>query len=223
VLHSFTGADATTGFTGDTDGAHPFAGVIQGPDGNFYGTTFNGQPSATASSHGTVFKMDPAGHVTILHYFTPVAVGDGLSPESALIRARDGFFYGTTVSSLVSGGATVFRISAAGAFTKLHTFTGTERGFSTSSLLEATDGNFYGVLESGTVIPTQGLVYRITPAGSTTVLHAFASGDGVYPSDSLIQASDGNLYGTTLLGGSGTLGTVFRITNPGGVFSQAVA
>jgi uncharacterized repeat protein (TIGR03803 family) len=164
VLHSFTGV----GF-GDGDG--PLAPLIQATDGNFYGTTSSGG----TSNAGTVFQMTPSGTVTILHAFTGGMGGiDGAIPEAALIQATDGNFYGATYSGGTSNGGTV---------TVLHTFTGgTDGSHPFAALIQATDGNFYGTTGNGGASgPDRGTVFRMTPAGAVTVLHAFGVTDGANP------------------------------------------
>jgi uncharacterized repeat protein (TIGR03803 family) len=102
----------------------------------------------------------------------------------------------------------------AGTFTVLHAFEGVD-GSTPVSVLQATDGNFYGTTASGGPAPSSGTVFRMTPAGDLAVLHTFSGTDGL-PPNSLIQAADGNLYGTTP-GDTGTgAGNVFELTLPGG-------
>ena len=212
ALYSFTGKDG--------DGANPKAALIQGTDGNFYGTTYYGGTTGTgASSAGTVFKITPAGVETVIYSFTGKN-GDGANPAAGLIRDADGNFYGTTYfggstsvgvfgpgSGLYSSG-TVFKITATGVETVLHSCTGSTGDGSNpaAGLILGADGNFYGTTYYGgtpfqgpqdAVILTAGTVFKITPAGVETVLISFNFGDGENPSASLIQGSDGNFYGTT--------------------------
>jgi uncharacterized repeat protein (TIGR03803 family) len=205
ILHAFTG--------GTTDGAYPYAALIQATDGNFYGTTGGGG----TDNDGTVFKMTPSGTVTILHAFTS-GTTDGAHPEAALIQATDGNFYGTTNGGGTGGDGTVFKMTPGGTVTILHAFMGatTDGAYPQASLIQATDGNFYGTTGGGGT-SNYGTVFKMTPSGTVTILHAFAGGttDGVYPQASLIQATDGNFYGTTLEGGAEGPGTVFKITPSG--------
>jgi uncharacterized repeat protein (TIGR03803 family) len=209
---------------GGTDGVFPVS-VLDGGDGNFYGTTASGGPPP---SSGTIFRMTPAGAVTVLHAFSGGM--DGAVP-GAIIQAADGNFYGATGPT--ADGGTVFKMTPAGTFTTLHTFDGTDGFAPTGPLVQASDGNFYGSTSFGGNVGCQlsgqglvsgcGTIFKMTPGGTVTVLHSFAGGtaDGAKPS-SLIQASDGNFYGTTTFGG-GTgctlgqgCGTVFSMT-PAGV------
>jgi uncharacterized repeat protein (TIGR03803 family) len=215
------------------DGAQPTTGVIQGSDGNFYGTTSSGGATSAACTVGcgTVFMLTPAGVETVLHSFTGLG-GDGARP-SGLIQGSDGKFYGTTIAGGASancadsgGCGTVFEMTPAGVTTVLHAFTGTGgdgRG-PYGGVIQGSDGSFYGTTNSGgaNVSSTSpagcGTVFKITSTGVETVLYSFncSAGDGEQPQAGLIQGSDGNFYGTTYQGGSGSGGTVFGIT-PAGV------
>ena len=144
TLHNFAGQP--------NGGAIPYAKLVRGTDGNFYGTTHSGG----TDNDGTVFKMTPSGTLTVLHSFT--AQGDGTEPSAGLIQASDGNFYGTT------------------------------------------GGDSSGNCAAGDC----GTVFKITPSGTLTTLYIFrpGQGDGGYPRDALVQASDGNFYGTTSSGGT---------------------
>src|SRR6185436_11950559 len=125
------------------DGASPRAGLIQGTDGNFYGTTSEGGTSGA----GIVFKIDVVGTFTALHRFS---VGDGAFPYAAPIQAIDGSFYGTTRGGGVHGCGTVFKIDAAGTLTTLYSFSGSTDGAEPyAGLTEGSDGNFYGTTSAG--------------------------------------------------------------------------
>jgi uncharacterized protein (TIGR03437 family) len=188
---------ATFPANGVADPGAPYGtGVVQAPDGNFYGTTYTGGPSQT----GTVFQMTPGGNLTILHIFGGT---DGASPQSGLIVGKDGNLYGTTPT-------TIFKITTAGVFTLL--YNGSQVNGRLNGLLQASDGNFYGTSQG-----TNGAIFKITPTGTFTVLHQFNLSDknGDVPQGQLIQASDGNLYGTTESAGGNSAGTIFKITTSG--------
>jgi uncharacterized repeat protein (TIGR03803 family) len=203
VLHNFSSA---------TDGATPFSGLIQGTDGNFYGTTFRG---GTAGA-GIAFVMTPAGDVTVLHSFTGFTTTDGASPAAGLIQATDGNFYGTTYSGGDSGVGTVFQMTPAGSVSVLHSFTGADGSRPYAALIQGFDGQLYGMTSDGGA-SNFGTVFAISLTGTFNPLHPFSggAGDGATPYAALVQAIDGNLYGMTFAGGVSGLGTVFKITTGG--------
>lgn len=123
-------------FTGGVDGAAPKGTLVQGKDGNFYGTT---------SGPGTVFKITPDGTFTTLHTLDSA---DGLGVFGTLALGPDGDFYGTTVLS-APGAGTIFKITPAGTFTTLHTFDVTDGNSPSGGLVLGADGNFYGTTTSG--------------------------------------------------------------------------
>jgi uncharacterized repeat protein (TIGR03803 family) len=219
VLHLFPASPA--------DGIFP-SSLIQGSDGNYYGTTGGGG----AHGAGTVFELTPEGVETILYNFGE-APGDGGLPDG-LIQGSDGNFYGTTFAGGgVNKAWTVFRLTPQGVATTLYSFSGSfnySTGESTDGagpggqLIQGSDGNFYGVtLEGGVNVNTGkggplygGTVFKVTPEGVETILHSFSgAADGAVP-NALVQGSDGNFYGTTSAGGKSLSGTMFQLT-PAGV------
>ncbi|MFZ0913075.1 MAG: choice-of-anchor tandem repeat GloVer-containing protein [Candidatus Korobacteraceae bacterium] len=206
TLHTFDG----------TDGNNPQAGVIQATDGNFYGTTFSGGTSNyCVGGCGTVFKMTPGGSLTTLHSFSGT---DGYNVYAGLVEGTDGNFYGTTFNGGAHNVGEVYKITPSGTLTVLYTFcsqTGcTDGDYPRAALMQATDGNFYGTTFQGGAYG-QGTVFAITPSGSLTTLYSFCpqSGcaDGANPIGGVIQASNGNFYGTTYNGGNNNAGTVFGL------------
>ena len=214
VTLTVTAQSVLYSFAGGSDGADPQAGLIQGADGNFYGTTYNGG----ANGLGAVFQITPAGVETVLYSFA--RGGDGEYPSASLIQGADGNFYGTTVDGGANGAGTVFRITPAGIETVLWSFGSvSDGGYPLAGLIQGADGNFYGTTTGGGAnYNNNGTIFKITPAGVETMLYSFASaaGDGADPQASLIQGADGNFYGTTYQGGTNNFGTVFQIT-PAGV------
>ena len=202
TLHSFSGYPS--------DGDSPYAGLVQASDGNLYGTTNTGG----ANGWGTVFKMTPSGTLTILYSFT--GGSDEGVPGTALIQAKDGNLYGTTAGGGASGNGTVFKITTSGTLTTLHVFSGSD-GAGPNGLIQAKDGNLYGTTYGGGANGDNGTVFQLTPLGMLTTLYSFSGSDGYQPFAALIQAKDGNLYGTTEFGGPNFTfpsnlgyGTVFR-------------
>jgi len=203
-------------FTNDGDGGcKPTAGLVQGTDGNFYGTT----SSCGSGSGGTVFKITSNGTLTALHDFAPSGE-DGGQPYAGLIQATDGNFYGTTTAGgTQQGGGTVFKITPNGTETVLYSFTCSEGCTPYGGLVQGSDGNFYGTTRNGgTNGNNNGVVFKLTGDGGFTLLHTFVGTDGGQPYASLIQATDGNFYGTNSVGGARDGGTVFKIT-PNGVLT----
>jgi uncharacterized repeat protein (TIGR03803 family) len=208
-------------FKAGRDGSNPYANVILDAKGNLYGTTtIDG-----TYGYGTVFVVSPAGKETILHSFTGTG-GDGANPISPLIRDSAGNLYGTTVYGGNFGGAcgalgcgTVFKIDRSGKETVLYQFTGSlgDGMYPQQGVVGDSDGNLYGTNFNGGAYGF-GTVFRLGASGTETVLHSFNAftGDGYYVLGGfLLRDSDGNLYGTTELGGSIGGGTVFKLDASG--------
>lgn len=201
-----------------TNGALPFS-MVQGFDGNLYGTTQNGG----AVGYGSVFKITPQGTLTTLYSFcNQDACANGSLPQTGLILGTDGNFYGTTFGGGGSGCdcGTIFRIAPSGTLTKLHSFQGNDGAFPFSGLIQASNGIFYGTADTAGA-HGQGTVFKMTAAGKVTTLYSFClqpgCADGAQPFGALMEGTDGNFYGTTEQGGTSGLGTLFQIT-PAGVF-----
>ncbi len=218
-LHNFDG----------TDGTQPEPWLVQATDGNFYGTTAQGGKTAACSSSsgcGTFFKITPSGALTTLYRFcSHTSCTDGVGP-GPLVQAPSGEFYGTTGTGGANGDGTVFKITPSGSLTTLYAFcsrSGCSDGNEPVSLLQAPGGDFYGTTHGGGA-NRRGTVFKITPTGALTTLYSFCSQsncpDGEGPG-ALVQAANGDLYGTTFYGGAhGTVagnggGTVFEITTAG--------
>jgi uncharacterized repeat protein (TIGR03803 family) len=182
--------------------------LVQGPDGNFYGTTAQGGPRGS----GTVFRVTPAGVLTTL-------VSDQANPAAGLVVGNDGLLYGLTSAGGAFGGfGTVFKMTTNGALTTIAVLNGVNGENPQSGLVLARDGNFYGTSPQGGT-NSIGNVFRVTPAGVVTSLVSFDSSSlGGGPSAGLALGPDGNLYGITPFGGAAGLGTIFKITT-GGTFT----
>jgi uncharacterized repeat protein (TIGR03803 family) len=200
VLHNFSGGN---------DGSGPYAAPIQGSDGNFYGTTdFGG-----AISQGTFYKVTPSGTYTMLYTFDGT---HGSNPVGQLVQGSDGNFYGTTELGGTNSNGVVYKITPSGKLTVIYNFDGSVHGgLPVSPLVQGSDGNFYGTtLSYGT--STGGVIFKITAAGRLTVLHNLnGTTDGAKPFAGLVQATDGNFYGSTTSGGSTGGGTIYKITSAG--------
>ena len=193
------------------DGANPGARLVQATNGNFYGTTQNGG----TNGYGTVFKITPSGKLTTLHSFDG---NDGVDPYAGLLQATNGSLYGTTQNGGANNNGTLFKITPSGKLTTLHSFDGPDGELPYGALVQGTNGNLYGTTQMGGDSGV-GTVFKITPSGKLTTLYSFCSQtgcpDGEFPYAGLIQATNGNLYGTTAFGGAGSDGTVFKITSSG--------
>ena len=241
VLYAFSG----NGF----EGYSPSTPLIQASDSKLYGMTNRGGVTPN-SADGAIFSLSLSGTLTNMHEFGS-RPGESVNPFGALVEGQDGFLYGATLG--IYEPSTIFKLpknadaSRPNDLITVHTFINTEGGHS-SGLLQAKDGNFYGLLGSGgsTITGGVGIIYRLKPSGNLTVLHQFYGPDG---SDSrgqfyasLIEGKDGNLYGVAPAGGTATgkplcysnyingygCGTLFRLAigRPGGavdVASQIVA
>jgi uncharacterized repeat protein (TIGR03803 family) len=210
--------------TNCTDGFFPTAALVQGRDGNLYGTTSEGGAVDQCPQHfgcGTIFKITLSGTLTTIYTFCPQGScpdggPDGALPGDALVQGADGSFYGTTtqggsLSTCTFGCGTFFKVSAGGALTTLFTFDKTN-GINPGQIMQPLDGNFYG-----TTVDT---LYKITPGGAFATIHTFTFGDGYTPVG-LLQADDGNFYGTTEQGGNNNCvfgcGTVFKTNSSGAI------
>jgi uncharacterized repeat protein (TIGR03803 family) len=229
TLHIFDG----------TDGNGPISALIQGDDGNFYGTT----SYAVHSLYGTIFRITPNGAFTTLYSFCPGSnCTSGYAPYSGLVQGVDGSFYGVTSAGGINQAGTVFKITRTGELTTLYNFCAqehcTDGGAPMGGLILGADGNFYGTTQVGGTCNywgcfdffyPGGTVFKISPEGALTTVYSFCSqqqpcSDGTSPGASLIQGTDGNFYGTTVLGGNFTCnesyfnngcGTVFKISPQG--------
>jgi uncharacterized repeat protein (TIGR03803 family) len=215
--------------------------LIQASDGNFYGTSIGG---VSASPYGTVFQLTPAGTLTTVYSFCAQSgCSDGFWPFG-LVQAEDGDLYGTTEFGGLtytlcwfngpSGCGTIFKISPTGTFTSLYVFctqggnSCPDEGLPVGPMIQATDGNFYGTtsgLQNVICQPTStsgcGTIFKMTPGGQLTTLHTFDRTDGWEPG-ALVQATDGNFYGTTSDGGANDSGTAFKLSMGLGPFVKLV-
>jgi uncharacterized repeat protein (TIGR03803 family) len=197
-------------FTGTPDGDEPFAPVVLDSAGNIYGTTRGGG----ANGLGAVFKIDANGVETILHSFNGT---DGQAPNG-LIRDPAGNLYGTTVSGGIGGSGVVFRVNKSGAEQTLYKFTGPDGAQPYAGLTRDAAGNLYGTTDTGGDY-AKGTIFKLAPDGTETVLHSFpGKAGGNRPFAGLLLDSAGNLYGSTFAGGTGRLGTIFKL-DTSGVFS----
>ncbi len=207
-----TSGRASQPYTFGGDGANPWAGLTLGADGYYYGSTFAGG----ATGNGVLFKLSPTGVYTSLHEFT--GGSDGALPLSPPIQASDSNFYGTT--SGTSGASTVYRYERNGTFTTILSLSSAQGSYVIAPLIQGTDGNLYGTAEEGGADDC-GAIFKLSTTGQMLWTYSFPCGKGgAIPYAPLLQASDGNFYGTTISGGldgGAQPGTVFRLNQNGNV------
>jgi uncharacterized repeat protein (TIGR03803 family) len=195
------------------DGQNPQFALVQGSDGNLYGTTYAGGNDGVNGGYGTIFKITETGTLTTIYNFpgyTP--------PSSALILGPDGNFYGTTGaggSGTYGPGGTFFTVTPGGALTTLYNFCSLLNcadGSQPSNIFLATDGNFYGIAWDGGA-NQQGTIFQITPSGTLTTLHNFDGTDGSGPNGggTVMQDTNGTFYGTMQESLGGGIGTIFSL------------
>jgi uncharacterized repeat protein (TIGR03803 family) len=198
-------------FTGSTDASYPMGRLLIDKSGNLIGTSYYGG----TNNLGTVFVVTPKRKETILYSF---AGADGANPDAGLIPGSDGNYYGTTFQGGAHNLGTVFQITPAGKEAVLYSFSGgTDGGNPQAPLIEDDAGNFYGTAEAGgDATANDGVVFKLAPDGTQTVLHAFLGGDdGATPRAGLLMDAKKNLYGTTWVGGASFGGVVFEVSAKG--------
>ena len=197
-------------------GAGPQAPLILGADGALYGTAING-----GNGHGTVFKITTAGAASTIYSFDYT---HGCAPNGPVAQGTDGNLYGTTVACGAMGGGVVFKLSLKGVITVLHDFDATNEGGAAqgyepfAGLVQGSDGNFYGVTSVGglypygSVSPSAGVLFKITPAGDYTVQASFDGANGANPYATPFLHTNGRVYGLTQAGGGGaSAGTLYSL------------
>jgi uncharacterized repeat protein (TIGR03803 family) len=195
-------------FEDSYDGAEPVADLVQGSDGEFYGTALEGG----SNDYGSVFKMTANGTVTDLYGFT--GGNDGGYPYAGVIQGSDGKLYGATFEFGAGGYGTVFSLTTNGTLAILASFDSSNGAFPGAGVIQGADGNLYGTTAEGGSNGF-GTIFSLTTNGTLTTLFSFDFTNGSNPEASLMQGTDGNFYGTTSSGGVGGQGTVFRITTNG--------
>ena len=186
---------------------------------------------AAPTGGGAIYRVTTNGSQSVLHSLSSNSLStnvlNGYRPFAPLVCAQNGSLYGITSSGGSNGVGTIFKITTNGAFSLLYSFGATtnasgdflDGSYSYSGLLQARDGNFYGVTYSGG-LSNNGTVFRFSTNNTLTTLHSFtgaiSNDDGAYPyTAALVEGADGVFYGTTSEGGTNGEGTVFQITAAG--------
>jgi len=187
-------------FTGGADGGLP-NGVTIDSAGNLYGTTSRGgSGSMTGAQEGVVFRLRPSGQETVLYSFT--GLSDGGSPEAGVILDSKGNLYGTTYEGGVDYGGVLYKLSAAGQYTVLYSFSSSSGFAPWAGVVRDSAGNLYGTTAAGGGPADAGVVYELDTSGNYTVLYAFQGGaEGSGPYTGVSRDSAGNLFGATQYGG----------------------
>ena len=213
------------------NGANPAATLVQATSGDLFGTTAGGGTNVLPNgTGGTVFKISPRVGISTLHSFCALAnCADGALPAAPLVQATNGDLHGTTYEGGPTAGGTVFKITQSGTLTTVYGFCSlancADGEEPVAGLVQATNGGLYGTTANGgagvdCVVPYGcGTIFKITPSGALTTIYNFCSladcADGQSPWAGLVQATNGDLYGTTYEGGAHGGGTVFRMTPSG--------
>jgi len=231
VLHSFCKQPPCT------DGELPYSGVIFDPKGNLYGTTYyGGSRLLRRNGHGVVFRVTPSGNESVLYGFGKRHITftdrDGINPVGGVVLHKDGNLYGTTYEGGAYGYGVVFKLTLTGKATILYSFCSqhncTDGAKPEAGIVFDQKGNLYGTTAEGGAYGCGGdgcgVVFRLSPGGMETVLYSFCTlsscVDGAGPLAGLVRDKAGNLYGTTISGGTGGdgyvgEGVVFKLTPTG--------
>ena len=195
-------------FAGTTNGSNPYGSLMQATDGKLYGMTYGGG----ANGKGVLFQFNPATSVYIKK-LDFAGTSNGRYPHGSLMQATDGKLYGMTSAGGANDNGVLFQFDpSTSVYTKKLDFAGTSNGDTPyGSLIQATDGKLYGMTSSGGT-HYSGVLFQFDPATSVYVkkLDFEQTTNGSYLSGSLVQASDGTLYGMTYGGGANNLGVLFQ-------------
>jgi uncharacterized repeat protein (TIGR03803 family) len=213
VLHRFTG----------DDGASPDGTLVWGPNGNLYGTTYQGGNNANACTFGcgTIYSVTPDGILTTLYKFRGKA--DGSGPAASLYVDALGNLFGTATNNgnpHCSCG-TLFKLAPDGTFSVLHAFKGgdVEGTYPQGTLVADADGDLFGTTYSGGGGPCFsfgcGTVFELTTDGVLHTLHAFNGTDGQGPAGTIVRDAAGNIYGVAQGDGPSGKGLAFMLAPDG--------
>ena len=198
------------------DGSNPDGPVSVARNGDIYATTAGG---TDGNVYGAAVQITPAGVATVLHSFcSQASCADGANPYAGLVLGANGKYYGATYRGGTYEGGTIFDLSTTGTLTTLHSVGAKVSGGwePYGTLYLATDGNFYGTTVTEGAAGEGGTIFNMTPGGKFTTLYSFCAqpscADGASPYAGVIQATDGNFYGTTTAGGTTDQGAVYKLS-----------
>lgn len=207
-----------------TNGCQPMSRLTSGSDGNLYGTTWQGGPDYQPDyypynyGYGVIFKVSTNGCFTFLASFNRT---NGFRPMGALLEVTNGVFYGAASAGGPFDDGTIYQVTAAGGLTTVAVFDGTNGSSPQAGLTRGQDGCLYGTTYGGGASnaasgAAQGTVFTLRNGTIRTLCTFLGTGDiGANPDAGVIQGTDGNLYGTTLIGGLYDFGTIYRATTRG--------
>lgn len=199
------------------NGAPSFSGpssynqLLQASDGTFYGAIYDTDPQ-TQNRVDLILHLAADGSVLFSIQMDQATMG--AEPDTRFTEGTDHNIYGVTPQGGANNIGTVFRVTPAGAFTVLYTFSGADGNRPHSPLVQAADGNFYGTTSLGGTA-NLGTVFRMNPNGSLTTLLSFDGTNGSGPQGGLTLGRNGLFYGTTNGGGPTNEGTFYKITLQG--------
>ena len=192
-------------FTGSS-----YAPLVLAANGNLYGTEEHGG----STGYGTVFELAPNGTLTTIYTFDQT---HGAAPSGTLVVGSDGNLYGTAAAggTAANPAGVVFKLTLKGSITVLHNFDSqsSEGATPETGLVVGSDGNFYGGTQTSAAAP-YGTLFKISKAGSFSVVHTFDNSDGNFPYSAPMQHTNGSIYGTTNSGGAHGNGVFWRL-DPG--------
>jgi uncharacterized repeat protein (TIGR03803 family) len=207
VVFKLTTSGTYTMLYGFGTGANsgPVGNLARDTAGNLYGNT-----EGNSGGLGVVFKLDTSGHETVLYNFATGSGGN--DPYQGVVLDPAGNLYGTTYQGGTANDGVVYKVTAAGHYSVLHSFTGGSDGLRpVAAVTLDSSGNIYGTTEQGGT-SGEGVVFMIGSSGTESVLYSFTGASGANPACAPARDSSGDIYGTAAAGGTSGGGVVFKLT-----------